>query len=371
MEVRKQFTRIGININDYKANEIFFIDFFTYSQKALIETSTLRTLEYKPRLLLDTISPFLDWIKDGFIIIDTLSTLMLNMNEKEAYEFMRGLKLLGHAFNLINMGVTHTPVAELEAIASNSDGNLQFKESALFINHFQDIPETMLLVAMDHEGKVSFKIPFADSEPEKKTVPITEALANSKDLKILPNLVFTPSISEVGSIKGFSEKIKPLEEADIVSKTPYCSTVSCSRCGGQSMELYMQCPECQDRLLERGQIIEHFKCGNVDFESEFSHGAKLVCGKCNNELKQIGVDYRKVGVGYHCTNHHIFSTPKIVFICTECKEQFDLNQAKLQTLFSYELTEKGRQQAKQKSHSWTDEKSPVSFLFKEPIEVSN
>jgi len=117
-EVRNQFSRIDININSYnEQNELFFLDFFTYSQKALIETSTLRTLEYKPRLLLDTISPFLDWIKGGFIIIDTLSTLTLNMNEKEAYEFMRGLKLLGHAFNLTCLGATHTQVAELEAIA--------------------------------------------------------------------------------------------------------------------------------------------------------------------------------------------------------------------------------------------------------------
>ncbi len=361
-----------MNIDNYKEqNDLFFLDFFTYSQKALIETATLRTLEYKPRLLLDTISPFLDWIKGGFIIIDTLSTLTLNMNEKEAYEFMRGLKLLGHAFNLVNIGIAHSSVSELDAIASNSDGTLQFKESALFVSHFENISETMLLVATDEIGKITLKLPFANPQPARKEIPLLDALNTSKTLKIMPKLNFAASIPDLGSADRLSQKIQELEEDRMVLKTPHCSTIQCASCNSQEMEMYLQCPECQSRLLERGQIIEHFKCGNVDFELAFSREEKLVCGKCNAELKQIGVDYRKVGIGYHCTNHHIFSTPKIVFICTECKEQFDLNQAKLQTLFSYELTERGREQAKQKSQSSADEKSPVSFLFKEPIEVSN
>ncbi len=367
-EVRNQFSRLGINIEAYKANEIFFIDFFTYSQKALIETSTLRTLEYKPRLLLDTISPFLDWIKGGFIIIDTLSTLMLNMSEKEAYEFARGVKLLSHAFNLISLGLTHIPVAELEAISSNSDGNLQFKESAVFINRFENTPETMLLVTADEVGKITLKTPFGHTENEKKEIPLLKALTNSKDLKIVPTFNLAPSITEVGSIEELPEKIKRFENDDAITKTPHCSTPYCNHCNSQTMELYLQCPECQSRVLNKGEIIEHFKCGNVGFESSFVRGDKLVCQKCNSELKQLGVDYRRVGVGYRCANKHIFSIPKIVFVCSRCKSLFDLNEAKLQTLFSYELTEKGKRQAIQAGYHI--DQSPVSFLLRDPIKVS-
>jgi len=368
-EVRNQFSRLDIDINSYnEQNELFFLDFFTYSQKALIETSTFRTLEYKPRLLLDTISPFLDWIKGGFIIIDTLSTLTLNMNDKEAYEFMRGLKLLGRAFNLTCLGAAHTQVTELEAITSNSDGNLQFKEAAVFINRFENIPETMLLVTAGKDGKVVLKAPFGSEENEQKEVPLLEALSNSKSLKIIPNLNLAPSLRGVGSIETLPEKIKPLEDDDVISKTPYCSTAYCSHCHSQTMELYLQCPECQSRVLDKGEILEHFKCGNVGFESAFTRGDKLVCQKCNSELKQLGVDYRRVGVGYRCANKHIFSIPRIMFVCTQCKTEFDLREAKLQTLFSYELTEKGKRQAIQTCHR--PEKSPVSFLFSEPIEVS-
>jgi archaellum biogenesis ATPase FlaH/DNA-directed RNA polymerase subunit RPC12/RpoP len=367
-EVRKQFKHIGIDIGAYKANEIFFLDLFTYSQKALIETSTLRTLEYKPRLLLDTISPFLDWIKDGFIIIDTLSTLTLNMNEKEAYEFMRGLKLLGHAFNIINIGVTHIPVAQLEMIASNSDGNLQFKDSALFVSHFENISETMLMVTTDQKGRVDLKANSSSIESEKKEVPLIEALSTSRDLTIVPTLNLIPSINEACALKDLPEKINLLKEEDIISKTPFCSTATCSHCDSQSLEMYLQCPECQSRVLDKGEIIEHFNCGNVGFESTFIRDDRLFCQKCNSELKQLGVDYRRVGMGYRCANKHIFSIPKIVFVCAECKNQFDLNEAKLQTLFTYELTEKGRRQAIQSGCH--PDQSPISFLLSDPLEVS-
>jgi hypothetical protein len=136
-----------------------------------------------------------------------------------------------------------------------------------------------------------------------------------------------------------------LEEQNIVAKTPYCSTVYCTHCNSQSIEFYMQCPECQNRVLDKGEIIEHFKCGNIGFEASFVRSGKLVCQKCNSELKQLGVDYRRVGVGYRCANKHLFSIPKIVFVCAQCREQFDLNEAKLQTQYSYELTEKGKRQA--------------------------
>jgi len=286
-----------------------------------------------------------------------------------SYEFMRGLKLLGRAFNLTCLGATHTQVAELEAIASNSDGNLQFKEAAVFVNRFENTPETMLLVTAGKDGKVTMKAPFGSEENGKKDVPLLEALSNSKSLKIIPNLNMTPSLREVGAVESLPEKIKPLEDDDVISKTPYCSTAYCSNCNSQTMELYLQCSECPSRVLDKGEILEHFKCGNVGFESAFTRGDKLVCQKCNSELKQLGVDYRRVGVGYRCANKHVFSIPRIMFVCIQCKTQFDLTEAKLQTLYSYELTEKGKRQAIQTCYC--PEKSPVSFLFSEPIEVSS
>jgi KaiC/GvpD/RAD55 family RecA-like ATPase/DNA-directed RNA polymerase subunit RPC12/RpoP len=367
-EVRSHFKRLELNTDAYDEDyKLFFIDFFTYSQNALIETATLKNLEYKPRLLMETISPFLDWIKNGFIIIDTLSTLTLNMDVKEAYEFMRGIKMLGRAFNLIIIGVTHTAVAELEPVESNSDGNLQFKESALFINRFENVNSAMLVITVGKDGRVSIRSPYAPVN-QKNEVSLLEVLSKVKTLQIRPILNLSPTNDTGCPVEEIPQKMKVLEEENNVTKTPYCSIVRCSHCDSQSAEAYLQCPECQSRVFDKGGIIEHFKCGNVDFEAAFVRENKLVCQKCNSELKQLGVDYRRVGVGYRCANKHLFSIPKIVFVCAQCHKQFDLNTAKLDTLYSYELTEKGKLEAQISAQSGD---SPVSLLLKNPIEVGS
>ena len=335
-EVRSQFKRLGLNIDAYdKDYSLFFLDFFTYSQNALIETATLQTLEYKPHLLLEALSPFLDWIKNGFIIIDTLSTLTLNMDSKEAYDFMRGIKLLGRAFNLIVVGVTHKPVAELEPIMSNSDGNIVFKDETVTVNHFESIHNETLVISTSKDGIISLKSPLSESVNKKIVVSMLAVLSNSKSLKIIPTLNMAPSNETGYNAEEIPEKIKPLEEENSVAKTAFCSTVYCTHCNSQALEFYLQCPECQNRVLDKGDIVEHFKCGNVDFIEKFTREGKLICQKCSTELKQLGVDYRKVGIGYRCTNKHLFSIPKIVFVCAQCREQFDLNEAKLQTQYSY------------------------------------
>ena len=256
-EVKGYFKRLGLDIDAYDKNySLFFVDFFTYSQNAFIENATLRALEYTPRLLLDTLSPFLDWIRNGFVIIDSLSTLMLNMEGKQAYEFTRGMKLVGRAFNLITVGITHLSVAELEPIASSSDGNLQFKDDTLNINRFENVNNETLQFSLDKIGKISFESPFS-SRSNEFSGSILAALADARSLKIIPTIKLTAA-EVYCSAKELTEQMKPLEEQNIISKTPDYSTVSCSQCGSTSMEVYMQCPNCQNRVLEKGDVLEHF-----------------------------------------------------------------------------------------------------------------
>jgi len=346
-EIKRHFKRAKLDITGYDKNySLFFMDFFSYSQKALIETAELRTLEYNPHMLLETISPFLDWIKNGFIIIDSLSTLTLNMDTKEAYDFIRGIKLLSRAFNLIIIGVTHEPVADLNLIVSSSDGNLIFRGETLFLDRFENVNNQTFLISNEPDGKIELK-PLAETENKQF---LLSAMADSHELKIMPVLRLAASVEIDGSIEELTEKLTLLEDEKTIKKTPHCSAIKCATCNGQSFEFYLQCPQCENRLLSRGEIIEHFACGYIDFQSNFKQENKLICLKCNKELKQIGVDYRRVGVGYSCINRHLFSTPKLVFVCSNCREQFELSEAKLEKQYIYELTERGKHQIKQDSY---------------------
>jgi len=343
-EVRSQFKRLNIDIENYDQDySLFFVDFFTYSQNALIESATLKTLEYKPPMLLNTLGPFLDWIKGGFIIIDTLSTLTLNMDSKEAYDFIRGLKLLGRAFNLISVGVMHQQMETGDSVTTNSDGNIEFKNGAVTLNNFERPHLEVLTVFTDKEGKIAFKSPTYGAGKENSSTPMLKVLANTKSLT--PTLKLTSTHETDYIYEELQQNMPPLIKTNSATQTPHCSAIHCPTCNSYGLEFYLQCPECQNRVLAKGEILEHFKCGNIDFEEKFRRGTKIVCTKCNNELQKLGVDYRRVGVGYRCSNKHLFSMPKMVFICAQCRGQFDLNEGKLQVQFSYELTEKGKREA--------------------------
>ncbi len=70
----------------------------------------------------------------------------------------------------------------------------------------------------------------------------------------------------------------------------------------------------------------------------------VICPKCGKEIRQIGVDYRKVGSWYKCSNGHFFGQPSLALKCSECHQEFLMNEAKLETLHQYKLTEKGQRQ---------------------------
>jgi KaiC/GvpD/RAD55 family RecA-like ATPase len=346
-EIRNHFGRLGLNIDPYDEDyRLFFVDFFSESQKALIETSTLNKLGYQPNQLLETVGPFLDWIKNGFIFIDSVSTLTLNMNEKEAYEFVRGIKLLGRAFNLITLGMAYVNMADqkiLDLVSSNADGNLIFRNETLLIDHFDNtnVHNEVLTLKKNDEERVTLNsiIP----KTNKKISTCLLSLLDKNPLKINPLLTLeTPKEYNTAEL---IQSLKEMEQEKTVKATPNCSSVSCPHCNSQTLQFYLQCPECESQLLKKGHILEHFSCGNIDFESNYRLNLKLVCPKCSKELNQIGVDYRKIGTGYQCTNKHLFSRPKVVFACVECKEKFGLDEAKLENQYTYELTEKGKSQA--------------------------
>ncbi len=143
-EIRQNFKKLNLDISAYDQDyRIFFIDFFEESQKALIETSTIDALAYEPNKFLRTLTPFLEWIKNGFMIIDSVSTLALNMDVKEGYDLIRGVKIVGRVFNLISIGIVYNVTASkiVDTLCTNSEGTLLFKDKALFVERFDQSAE--------------------------------------------------------------------------------------------------------------------------------------------------------------------------------------------------------------------------------------
>lgn len=101
-----------------------------------------------------------------------------------------------------------------------------------------------------------------------------------------------------------------------------------------------RCPNCDSPQISRGKMIEHFTCGHVGFEEEFTAGLKTVCPKCKKELKLIGTDYRIPGFRYTCQNcQGIFPLPAVKYRCIRSGEIYTLEELDHVRLFSYRLNE--------------------------------
>ena len=128
-----------------------------------------------------------------------------------------------------------------------------------------------------------------------------------------------------------------------MNKTKIFSTITCPKCNSLPKEQYIICPICGSYELSKGEVIEHIKCKNIDFKSNFLDAiGNFTCPKCGEQVKQIGVDYIKVGVNYSCNNGHIFPYPEHVYQCHDCNTEFTEDESKLLDVYKYRILEEGK-----------------------------
>lgn len=344
------FKEYGFNIDRFTEDySLFFIDFFSQSREALIESARLDALLYNPDDAFTAIGQFMPWIKNGFIIIDTISTFTLNLETKKAYEFVRALKLLARTFNLIIIALAYTvplDVQTAEMLRSVSDGNLSLKNGALYVSAFLGATSVneRLMVAINERGRLVLRRLLLFGLTQEVMDKLEAVFAETQVLTVKPTLTATTSPTIDLPIEKVMQALEKLSMPNgLLEAKPYCSTISCPRCGSQEVYLHLKCPNCSGILLEKGETLEHFNCGHVAFRPNFEREGKLVCPKCHKELRQIGVDYRQVGAWYKCSVGHVSPNVQLQFICTKCKYEFDLDSARVGTQKKYELTEKGSQ----------------------------
>ncbi|MES9939201.1 MAG: diguanylate cyclase [Candidatus Thiodiazotropha sp. 6PLUC2] len=96
-------------------------------------------------------------------------------------------------------------------------------------------------------------------------------------------------------------------------------THQCASCGCAFLNFKETCPQCQSEELDSDDLVHHFRCGYTAELADFKQQEKLVCPKCDQSLKHIGVDYDKPSVMYHCRGcDHRFQEPEIATTCYDC-----------------------------------------------------
>jgi len=143
--------------------------------------------------------------------------------------------------------------------------------------------------------------------------------------------------------KEIIEALEVLHKQQYVEKDVLFSTVVCPICESVPGEMYLSCPICNSLELIKGEVIEHKKCRHIDFKTNLvDKDGKLVCTKCGDRLKQIGVDYIKVGINYMCNKSHIFPSPEHMYRCTECGKEFSEDDSKIVNIYKYMVSDEGK-----------------------------
>lgn len=100
-----------------------------------------------------------------------------------------------------------------------------------------------------------------------------------------------------------------------------------------------RCPNCSSGNLVRGQLIEHFSCGNVGMEQDYKLDHRYLCPKCNKDLKLLGTDYRNIGIRYRCLDcNEVFPTPVIKWRNLKTGKIWNFEELQEIQLYSYILS---------------------------------
>ncbi len=165
------------------------------------------------------------------------------------------------------------------------------------------------------------------------------------------------------------EFLDRLAGTGILKKERYLSEILCPSCGSSTLRDKYTCTFCRGDRLESGEMIEHYACGNVDFEVKFQKDGRLVCPKCGKELKVIGTDYRRVGRVFRCDDcGRDSSIPRITHVCQNCGTVSTWEQVRLRILHQYRINE----EKKKEIDSLTGIYLPLlEFMQKEGLKVES
>ncbi len=120
-------------------------------------------------------------------------------------------------------------------------------------------------------------------------------------------------------------------------------TSTCPFCEHYNLIFREVCPSCGSVRIKITEFIHHYVCGYVGPIDEFIKGDKLVCPKCHDELKHIGVDYDKPLEQYICEDCGAkFIEPDIDVLCANCKKKMSPDDVNSEFVHTYYITPFGK-----------------------------
>jgi hypothetical protein len=120
----------------------------------------------------------------------------------------------------------------------------------------------------------------------------------------------------------------------------------CPNCTSARVLVREECSKCRSGDIDDEPIIHHLRCGYQGPERDFREANRLTCPKCRQHLEHFSVDYDKPGRLFICNDcGQTTASTAVGFACLDCDTRHDTGAMQTRTVYSYALTETGRDAA--------------------------
>lgn len=260
---------------------------------------------------------------------DPLNVLVLNSDSKD---LIRNIKMIRQSQQyfltpiLLDKSIDPMPIV---------DGTLiNPLESKKTINTIQQLSDQLSITQFDWKSKVLY---FLFTRPNLSVMPEKDWL--NKNYYYYPLLEYFAS--ENTDYWQWLEHIvqQNIFEARQLIDNLFC----CFRCHSSHLKMTEICPNCKSYNIQAADFLHCFNCGLIAPQIDFIKSDRLICPKCNNQLKHIGEDYDRSlesGRCLKCKNYYIDSQMQIE--CMICKENFSTDKLTKMPVSEFVLTEHGK-----------------------------
>ncbi|MCP3867081.1 MAG: hypothetical protein GY703_03115 [Gammaproteobacteria bacterium] len=172
------------------------------------------------------------------------------------------------------------------------------------------------------------------------------ALAYSRDTPINAhwnaNLAHMVDYPLLGGVREPRRLLEDLSGQELLTPKFFDRLHQCRNCQSARLNVREECPSCRSSQLHEVSLIHHYPCGFQGTEDKYRVENDLECPKCRKRLHHYGVDYDRPSDVYVCTDcSGTASEPVVGFVCADCNEHQQGDNASRVDWFHYELTPKG------------------------------
>ncbi|VFQ44547.1 diguanylate cyclase domain-containing protein [Desulfoluna butyratoxydans] len=152
---------------------------------------------------------------------------------------------------------------------------------------------------------------------------------------------FYPDVLKItGELENEEAYLEALAERGFFTKQLKNRVRLCEMCESYQINYREVCPACSSIDIVKGQMVHHFPCGHVDSIESFRQGADLVCPKCEETLRHIGIDYEKPTDYFKCAQcQTIVPEPVVELECLVCGLVCRPDETVEKNIYAYEMTQ--------------------------------